>query len=52
MRVAAARAILENAVRLVEATDVAERLDHIERWLDAMSDEPEDGKGARWHRPA
>ncbi len=52
VRVAAARAILENALRLVEAVDVAERLDHVERWLEAIGEEPEGGKGTRWRRPA
>ena len=51
-RATAARALLDAAVRLVEATDVAERLEHIEAWLDAMAEEPEAGKAGRWRRPA
>lgn len=49
VRVAAARAVIENAVRLAEATTVADRLDAIEAWIEA-ADEGDDGKQKRWQR--
>ena len=51
-RVTAAKALLDAALRLVEATDVAERLDHVESWLDVLREEPQDGAAGRWRRPA
>ena len=51
-RVAAAKALLDAALRLVEATDVVERLDHVESWLDVLREEPQDGAAGRWRRPA
>ncbi len=51
-RVTAAKALLDATLRLVEATDVAERLDHVESWLDVLREEPQDGAAGRWRRPA
>ena len=49
VRVAAARSVIENAVRLAEATTVADRLDAIDAWIEA-ADEGDDGKQKRRQR--
>ncbi len=52
-RVHAARALLDAAIRLVEATGVAERLEAMEAWVEVFAaEEPAGGKAQRWRRPA
>jgi len=50
VRLGAARSILDLALRWRSEVDLAERLDRVEGWLEAMGDEPEDGKVPRWRR--
>ncbi len=50
-RVHAARALLDAAIRLVEVTGVAERLDNLEAWAEALTgEEPAGGRAQRWRR--
>jgi len=48
VRLGAARSVLIAALRWREQSELAERLDNVERWLDVVKDEPEGGAGTRW----
>ena len=51
VRLGASRAILDTLLRWREQTSLAERLDRIEAWLDAMDEESETAgteRGLRW----
>ncbi len=50
VRLGAARSILDLALRWRSEADLAQRLDRVEGWLEAMGDEAEDGKVPQWRR--